>query len=186
MLTPDEIQANKARLISLLRSTGREGIEKVIDFLESNGFFEMPSSLHRHHNWEGGLVQHCLGVYDRMLHTGETLEPRSVVVTSCLHDVCKTGKIYRDSNGNWREKSDEELDIKGHGSRSVKLLENLGFPLTEEENRAIRWHMGGWKVTERPREEVRDFFATKRSDLWRVLHNADRYDASHHSGTTER
>ena len=172
----------RERIISLLKSTKREGIDNVIDFLERNNFFKMPSSLHRHHNWEEGLSEHCLGVYDRLTKTGENLPADSIILTSLLHDVCKAGKIYKDESGEWKEKKDEELDIPGHGFRSVKLLENLGLSMTPEEKSAIRWHMGGWKIGERPKEEIRDFFANKKSDLWRLLHNADRYDASHNSG----
>lgn len=179
MLTKEEIRNNKERFLSLLRSIKREGVNKVIDYLEENDFFRIPSSLARHHNWEGGLTQHCLGVYDRLSKTGSELPYESIIITSLLHDICKAGKIYKSEKGEWQERKDEELTIPGHGERSVALLENLGFSLTPEERGAIKWHMGGWKIGEKPKEEIRDFFGTKRSDLWRLLHNADRYDASH-------
>lgn len=176
-----DIRKNRERIINLLRETGREGIENVIEFLDRNDFFNIPSSLRRHHNWEGGLAQHILGVYERLLKTGASLPKESIILTSLLHDVCKAGKIYKDSEGEWKERKDEELSIPGHGDRSVKILENLGLNLNPEEKGAIRWHMGGWKIVERPKDEIKDFFATKKSDLWRLLHNADRYDASHFS-----
>lgn len=181
-LSEEEINSNRKRIINLLRSTRREGIDGVIEYLDRNNFFHIPSSLKRHHNWEGGLAQHCLGVYDRLSKTGETLPEESKIVTSFLHDICKARKIYKDNKGQWRERKEEELHIPGHGNRSVKILHNLGLELTPEERGAIRWHMGGWKIGERSKEEIRDFFATKKSDLWRLLHNADRYDASHHVG----
>lgn len=179
MLSDQDIKNNKERIISLLASTKRTGIDRVLKFLENNDFFEMPSSVVRHHNWEGGLAQHCLGVFDRLSETGGNLKEDSIILTSILHDICKIGKIYRTASGDWKERNEEELDIPGHGNRSVKLLENLGLDLNREEKGAIRWHMGGWKIGERPKEEIKDFFANKNSDLWRLLHNADRYDASH-------
>lgn len=179
MLSKEDLQKNKEKILSLLKSTKREGIDKVIGYLEKNDFFEMPSSLHRHHNWEGGLAQHCLGVYDRLRKTGENLNDDSIILTSMLHDICKIGKIYKEENGEWNEKREDELQIPGHGDRSVKLLDNIGLDLTEEEKKAIKWHMGGWKIGEKPKEDIKDFFITKKSDLWRLLHNADRYDASH-------
>lgn len=177
MLSQENIKINKERIISLLRSTKREGMDNVINYLEENDFYEIPSSLRRHHNWDGGLAQHCIGVYNRLTMTGENLPKDSKIITSLLHDICKARKIYKDKNGKWRERKEEELHIPGHGYRSVKILEKLGLNLTAEEKRAIRWHMGGWKIGERTKDEIRDFFATKRSDLWRLLHNADRYDA---------
>ena len=57
-----EIKKNKRKIISLLYETKREGIENVIRYLEESGFYEVPSSICRHHNWRGGLAEHCLGV----------------------------------------------------------------------------------------------------------------------------
>lgn len=179
MLTQEDIKNNKERIIYLLLSTNREGMDNVIEYLERNDFFEIPSSLRRHHNWEGGLAQHCLGVYDRLKKTGEDLPEDSKIITSFLHDICKARKIYKDKKGKWSERKEDELNIPGHGKRSVKILEKLGLDLTQEEKRAIRWHRGGWKIGEKSKEEIRDFFVTKKSDLWRLLHNADRYDAGH-------
>ena len=185
MLSVEEIKQNKEKIVSLLRSTGRDGIDKVIDYLEKNDFFIMPSSLHRHHNWEGGLAQHCLGVFERLNKTGKDLPENSVIITSFLHDICKTGKIYKGTDGEWHEKLEEELDIPGHGDRSVKLLDKLDLQLSSQEKGAIKWHMGGWKIGEKTKEEIKDFFSTKKSDLWRLLHNADRFDASHNSSAEQ-
>lgn len=62
MLTEQEVNENREKIISLLRSTRRNGMEKVIGYLNDSGFFSVPSSTRRHHNWRGGLAQHCLGV----------------------------------------------------------------------------------------------------------------------------
>lgn len=176
MLTEKQILDNKDRIVSLLNSVDREGIRNVIEYLDENDFYKLPSSLKRHHNWKGGLAQHCIGVYERLCKTGENLDRDSVIITSLLHDICKTGKIYEEK-GEWKEKNDEKLQIKGHGERSVKLLEDVcGFQLKDEERRAIRWHMGGYNI---PKDKLRDFFAVKKSELWRLLYNADCYDARH-------
>lgn len=170
------IADNRTRIESLLKSTGREGMDRVIKYLRDNDFYEVPSSLRRHHNWTGGLAEHCLGVYDRLATTGADLPPDSVIITALLHDICKARKLYRDHNGHWRERHDDSLHIKGHGSRSVKLLEKVcGLKLTDAERKAIRWHMGGYNL---PKEELREFFANKSNNLWRLLLNADRYNAS--------
>lgn len=175
-MTEEEKSANKARIEALLRSTGRQGIEDVLAYLEKHDFYEMPSSLRRHHNWPGGLAQHCLGVYDRLKATGEDLPEDSMILTALLHDICKSRKIYRDERGVWKERPDEQLHYKGHGSRSVKLLEKTcGLQLTPDERKAIRFHMGGYNL---PKEDLREFFANKSNPLWRKLMNADRYDAS--------
>ena len=175
-LSEESIEKNKKEILRLLSSTGRTGVDKVTRYLEENNFFEVPSSLDRHHNWRGGLAQHCLGVFNRLSQTGNDLPKDSVIITSFLHDICKADKYIKLKNGSWEKRTEIE---PGHGSRSVKILRDLGLEMTEEEERAIKWHMGGWKIGERPKEEIREFFAAKKSDLWRLLHNADRFDASH-------
>lgn len=175
--------ANQDHIETLLRSTGREGIESVITYLRDNDFYSIPSSLHRHHNWEGGLAQHCLGVYDRLQATGKDLPEDSIIIVSLLHDICKARKIYKNSKGEWAERHDDELHIKGHGRRSVQLLEKTcGLKLSKEERNAIRWHMGGYNL---PKDELREFFANKNNTLWRLLYNADRYDASKNPKSTD-
>ena len=175
-MTVEERVSNKDRIMALLKSTGRQGIENVLDYLEKYDFYEVPSSLRRHHNWPGGLAQHCLGVYDRLKATGDGLPEDSMILTALLHDICKLRKIYKDSNGQWKERPDHELHYKGHGTRSVKLLENTcGLQLTPDERKAIRFHMGGYNL---PKEDLREYFANKNNSLWRLLMNADRYNAS--------
>lgn len=61
---------NKERFIELLRSTKREGIEKLIDFLEKTDFFTAPASTRFHSSYEGGLLQHSLNVYDCLVNLG--------------------------------------------------------------------------------------------------------------------
>lgn len=176
-MTPEELSANRERFVTLLRDTGREGIENVLDYLERHDFYFMPSSLHRHHNWPGGLAQHCLGVYDRLSETAPDLPEDSKILTALLHDICKVRKLYKDDSGKWRERPEDALHYKGHGRRSVSLLEKVcGLKLDDSERRAIRFHMGGYRL---PKEDLREFFANKSNDLWRLLMNADRYDASH-------
>ncbi len=51
----------KSLIINLLRSTGREGIENVINLLESSNFFTV--KCHSHHKYTGGMAdlaaKHC-------------------------------------------------------------------------------------------------------------------------------
>ena len=176
-MTEQDIQENKQRIETLLRSTRRKGIENVLGYLEKHDFYHVPSSLHRHHNWTGGLAQHALGVYDRLKATATDLPKESVIIAALFHDICKTRKHYRDKHGKWKELPDSVFHYKGHGYRSVKLLENTcGLSLTKEERGAIRWHMGGYNID---KGQVRNFFANKSNPLWRLLYNADRYNASH-------
>ncbi|MGM9687264.1 MAG: hypothetical protein ACI3YI_13735, partial [Bacteroidaceae bacterium] len=43
-----DMQENKAKFIELLRSTGREGVDSIIELMEGLGFFTAPASTKFH------------------------------------------------------------------------------------------------------------------------------------------
>lgn len=172
-MTSDAIRANRSTIISLLRETKREGVENIVEYLDKSGFFDAPSSVFRHHNWRGGLAEHCLGVCLTALGRAHDIPRDSIIIAGLLHDVCKAVKLYYDENGRIQC---HKLYIKGHGYRSVKLLKQHGLKLSEDERRAIRWHMGGHHVLDK--NEAEDFRIARQSKLWKVIHESDRWDAS--------
>ena len=132
----------KDTIISLLKSTGRENINKVIDFLEKNSFFDAPASVQFHNNFAGGLAKHSLEVYREAMKLNEkmNLPVTSVTLCSLLHDVCKHDQ-YVMSEG--RPTSIPACLKKGHGHRSMYILtRKCGLPLNYDESMAIWWHMG--------------------------------------------
>ena len=171
-LTIEECEKNRALIVSLLLSTERKGIDNVIRYLDDNGFFVVPSSIYRHHNWRGGLAQHSLGVYQRAIHTAENITKDNVIIAALMHDICKAAKLYYDENWNIHR---HHTHIHGHGFRSVKILELCGMELTEDERMAIRWHMGGHHARQEELDEVK---IARKSILWKVIHEADKWDAS--------
>lgn len=172
MLTNEQIFDNKIEISRLLRNTNREGIENIIHYLEESGFYEAPSSTNRHHNWKGGLAEHCLGVYKIASELNNELPHDSLVIAGILHDICKASKLYYDTDGIIHRR---HTHIKGHGRRSIKLLEQCGLLLTEDERLAIRWHMGGHHASGEEREEVE---RARQNPLWKAIHKADQLDAS--------
>ena len=54
----------KEEFIELLKSTNREGIENLLNFLEKSDFYKAPASTRFHGNYEGGLLEHSLKVYE--------------------------------------------------------------------------------------------------------------------------
>ena len=50
----------------------------------------------------------------------------------------------------------------------------MNFKLSEDERRAIRWHMGGHYANE---DEIADLEIAKKSKLWKIIHKADVKDA---------
>ena len=50
----------KEEFIKLLKSTNREGLENLLNFLEKSDFYKAPASTRFHGNYEGGLLEHSL------------------------------------------------------------------------------------------------------------------------------
>ncbi len=188
----NQIQEKKERFCELLRKTGRENIEYVIEDLESWGFFKAPASSQGHHAYPGGLLEHSLNVYDAAMAAREDaiamrpdleseLNPDSIAIAALLHDVCKanyyrlTKKKKRNEIGMFEEVEQYEIHDEifpvGHGEKSVILLLQSGLDLSDEEIYAIRWHMGPWNLSRDDEKFYRQ--AGKQSPLQPLIHVAD-------------
>lgn len=189
------LQDNKERFVELLKSTQREGVEYVIEDLESLGFFEAPASSTQHLNYDGGLVEHSLNVYDMAVMLREQIIARrpdlekllpteSIIIASLLHDVCKAD-IYRkvmrrrkDAIGTYEEYQAYEVDYSnlpiGHGEKSVIMILRSGMYLEDDEVIAIRWHMSAWDLPFQSFELSKSLnVARDKSPLCSLIHTAD-------------
>lgn len=174
----------KEEFIELLRSTKREGIEQVIQFIEKTDFYKAPASTRFHGNYEGGLLEHSMKVYEILKHKVEkaivdlNVSDDTVIIIALLHDICKVNyyKVdYRNAKnerGEWEKVPYYTVDDTipyGHGEKSVMMLTEY-MKLTSEEKYAIRWHMG---FTE-PKEVYNTLGqAFKKYPVALMLHEAD-------------
>lgn len=164
VLTEEEMNANKALFIAYLRETKREGIEKLIEWLENSDFFYAPNSTDYKGNFSGGLCQHCLNVLtaartmkEKLSNLGTApmsyanVDDTSLTIVALLHDVCKvnfytpTIKYTKDEGSpNWKHYISYTIDDKfpcGHSQKSLVLLMQF-IKLTSQEILGIQWHMG--------------------------------------------
>lgn len=156
-------EALKTEYISLLRSTNRNNIENVINWLENKtDFFTAPSSTAYHGNYKYGLLVHSMNVYklaNEIYNSIKIIKPEvsialeNIIISSLLHDICKCNfykdkiKYRKDEYNRWEEYQGYEIDDKfpyGHGEKSVLFLQMLGLEMEVQEMLAIRWHMGSW------------------------------------------
>ena len=140
----------------------REGADKLLAWLEGSDFFNSPASTKFHSNFEGGLCEHSVNVYNRlkklvMAEYGENyadvVSDESLAIMGLLHDVCKVGTYKTEMrnvkvDGIWVQQPyftvSDDLPY-GHGEKSVYML--CGFiKLTREEAVAINWHMSGFDM----------------------------------------
>ena len=146
----------KEEYIQLLKKTNRDGIDKLIEFLESSDFFTAPASTRFHGSREGGLLEHSLKVHEILKQKIQNnsinldVSDDTIIIVSLLHDICKTNFYavdYRNAKnelGVWEKVPYyrvEDTIPYGHGEKSVMMISEF-IKLTNEEKYAIRWHMG--------------------------------------------
>ena len=145
---------NKERFIELLRSTKREGIEKLIDFLEKTDFFTAPASTRFHSSYEGGLLQHSLNVYDCLAGLGTTtgdvqefqtagmrldsIPQESIIIVALLHDLCKVN--FYATEMRWRN-ADEFSDMHDLNGKMMPVQVDSNEQIEREKR--FNQHMDG-------------------------------------------
>lgn len=147
MINNTMIRDNRIKIIELLRSTQRDGIESLLAILQMDGFFYQAGSTRYHHNYSGGLAEHSLRVYEKLKDLNDNLKlgfkEDSVIIVSLMHDLCKIDN-YICNNGII---SYNKNAIKGHGIKSCELLKKY-IDISEEEEMAIKYHMGAYEKVE--------------------------------------
>lgn len=160
----------KQTIIDTLRATKYKNIETVINYMEKHGFFTY--HCHHHHHYNGGLADHAWQTYQIALDLNaenrannpkaKVLDENSITIASLLHDLCDCSGLR---------------NIKGHGSRSAKLLEEIGFELPHEEFLAIRFHM-----SLKDKKSYAFYDDARKSPLRYLVHKADGISARLHKG----
>jgi 23S rRNA maturation-related 3'-5' exoribonuclease YhaM len=156
----------REKIVSLLIDTKREGIEKLIGWMDDNGFFIAPCSGQYHLCKVGGLAEHSLNVYymleklnssvvnviEKEEHITQYCDDDSIILTALLHDLGKTGQYGKPNYTENRLKSGELSSSKPyetnktllpvpHEIRSIHIASQF-IGLFEEEAFAILHHNG--------------------------------------------
>ena len=184
----------KSKIKDLLLLTERDGMDKLIECMEQNGFFIAPCSGSFHLSKEGGLAEHSLNVYKTMRIMAESLYDNltydyldELIIVSILHDLGKMGQFGKP---NYTEnmikdgrptKSEPEQKYKRsetkpyitnpdllnvpHEIRSIAIASKY-INLTEQEQFAILYHNGLYG-------DLKYQISGKETPLYLLLHFAD-------------
>ncbi|MFA5382236.1 MAG: HD domain-containing protein [Candidatus Micrarchaeia archaeon] len=149
----------KEKIESLLLSTQRQGITKLVDYLRDSDFFVAPASSRFHGCYEGGLAEHSLAVYVIMVDFLEKInlaeisapgqqslscDSNSISIACLLHDVCKIGAYLPNDKGGYKTNREHP---KGHATLSIERIKQY-IELTPAEEMMIRYHMGVYGCNE--------------------------------------
>lgn len=147
MLSSEQIAKNREEIIGLLTKTKRDRIEMLIIRLDLGGFFTQAGSTRYHHNYKGGLAEHSLIVYYKLKKLNDSLnlgfDEDSIIIVALMHDLCKIDN-YKEENDKFTYNKDA---YPGHGVKSTLYLKKY-IELTDEEEMAIKFHMGAYEKVE--------------------------------------
>ena len=162
--TPETVEA-KTLVTAALSVAERDGMDKLLHFLDTSDFYTAPASTRFHGNYAGALAEHSLNVAALLLRKNEQLSlglpEGSCLLAGVCHDLCKVNfygvdyknqKVYSDrgSKSDAKGRFDwESVPVYviadnfpcGHGEKSVIMLQNF-MRLTQDEILMVRWHMG--------------------------------------------
>ena len=157
IMSKEELEEQKEMILDLLRSTERDGIDKLDDYLsDSTDFFTAPASTRFHNNFSGGLAQHCLNVYENFKSLleikGIEMSEDSIIICALLHDLCKCNTYIvetrnrKNEQGQWEKyniwATNKDVDIPlPHSSRSIAIIRKF-IKLSIKEELTIFYHMG--------------------------------------------
>lgn len=157
------VERNKKKFLEIFKSNiTRDGSKELLQWIESSDFFTAPASTKFHSAVEGGLCDHSIKAYERLVKNlemeygknwPEKYSRETVAICGLLHDVCKVN-IYKVDyknvkvDGEWVKQPYYVLEDNlpyGHGEKSVYIISGF-MRLTREEAMTINWHMGGFDM----------------------------------------
>ena len=149
-------------VLALLGTIKRPGIENLIAWLEATDYFTAPASTKFHGCHPGGLVEHSLEVYNKIIYmenmfqfkakpnTDRGAKPLPItsetfVIAALLHDICKVGAYIDKGDGTY---SWNKATPNGHATLSIQRASEF-IKLEPIEELMIRYHMGLYGCYER-------------------------------------
>ena len=161
---------NKNAFITLAtKYIKREGLDKLLAWLDRSGFYVCPASTQYNLPVEGGLCQHALNVADALVyrffdkHIEDLTEEdeakvfenditiESIILVALFSSINKVGCYVKDFknvkvNGKWEQqeywKWDEKFIYAGRGSKSVFIIQQY-MKLWIEEAQSIAFVLAG-------------------------------------------
>lgn len=171
MISNEQIQKNRLKIISELQSINREGVDELIKYMDESGFFTQASSTKYHQSYRGGNAEHSIQVFNALDEMNQKLglgiSQDSIIISTLLHDICKTDNYIENEDGTFRYNINS---LKGHGKKSVNMVSKF-IELKEEEKEAIAYHMGAYEKIEFDWNELSQ--AYRKNKLAYYIHVAD-------------
>ena len=190
-----DIEKNYERYKSYItKFIERPGVDKFLSWLDKSDAKIAPASTKYHLSEEGGLIQHSLNVFHKLIALTKMeydndcpYSKETLAIVALLHDISKINfykvdyRNVKNEEGVWEKvpyytvrDENERLIYGSHSENSVYMVKKF-FDLTYEEELAILYHMGGMDTTEDKITPKNVISAFKKSELSLLLYTADMF-----------
>lgn len=194
----DNVDKNKEEYISAINLITRPfDKDELIKMLNETDFFDAPASRRYHNSYKGGLCEHSLNVWKRLIDLNNIMEtnldPNSMAIVALCHDYAKINYYtlgYRNEKvyGENGSKSDtlgkyDWVSVPSYNIRDVKdrfiygnheatseAITRMYIPLTLEESAAILNHHAGMSA-DSAKNNIGEIYT--KNTLALMLHLAD-------------
>ena len=198
MDTIDRVEKSKQEYISAINLITRPfDKDELIKMLEETDFFEAPASRNYHNAYKGGLCEHSLNVWKRLIDLNDMMETNldanSMAIVALCHDYAKINyyklgyrneKVYSESGSKsdnlgkydwvsvptYMTKDAKDRFIYGNHEATSEAITRMYIPLTLEESSAILNHHAGMSV-DSAKNNIGEVYG--RNTLALMLHLAD-------------
>ncbi len=90
----------KTKIISILSTVKKDGIDNFLKYLENSSFFTDPASSQGHNSYEGGLADHSFLMYNTLVKFSKDLPDYekysdSLKIIGLLHDISLMGTFQK-------------------------------------------------------------------------------------------
>ena len=171
MTIDEKIEKNKQEYISAINLITRPfDKEELIKMLEETDFFEAPASSKYHNAVKGGLCEHSINVWKRLVDLDQIMETKldsnSIAIVALCHDYAKINyyklgyrneKVYSESGSksdnlgkydwvsvpSYSTRDAKDRFIYGNHEATSEAIVRMYIPLTLDESSAILNHHGG-------------------------------------------
>lgn len=83
-----------------MSKVNRDGVDKLLSYLEKHDYYTAPASTRFHGNHEGGLAEHSINVCALLFKENRAhnagLSDETIIISALMHDLCKVDFYAKD------------------------------------------------------------------------------------------
>lgn len=149
-LTKEQQKDNEERFEKIILSIQRDGVTKLVEYLKKKDFYSAPAGLTGELACPGGLLQHSLNVYDRLMKKTQsdfwkesigTVTTETIIIVSLFANICYVSYFEaKYQNKQFIRYFVNDKNPYGKGEKTVWIISTF-MKLNSTESYSLRWFL---------------------------------------------